>query len=352
MRALRALSLIVAILAAAALPAAAGATSIRWNKAVRLVPSSHDGGLSAVSCPTTRLCVAVDQAGYVITTTRPTGGKGSWSKAARIDRAPLTGVACPTTRLCVATDANGSVLTSTKPTGGARAWSRPGRVDSAAGPDGAAAGLEGVACPSTSLCVAVDGASPGNVVSTTSPAKGSRTWKVTKVGGTLTSIACASAAMCVAAGSQHYVSTSPAGNSSAWHATGGQTGGGILSAIACPALTLCVGVGYGNTSTGLATVSANPRGTARTWRTVSVEPTPPDPGEGLLTAVGCAGRAICVAVDGNDHAFVSTSPTTGAWSGPVTVRPKSASSTTAISCNRQLCAVVDSAGVETTGVVR
>lgn len=352
MRALRALPLIAALLAAAVLPAVAGAASIRWNKAVRLVPSSHDGGLSAVSCPATNLCVAVDYAGYVIATSRPTGGNGSWTRAARIDRNPLTGVSCPTTRLCVAVDANGGVLTSTKPTAGARAWSLPARVDTAAGPDGGPAGLLGVSCPTASLCVAVDGASPGDVVSTTSPAGGAKTWKVTKIGGTLTSISCASAGLCVAAGSQHYVSTSPAGGSSAWHATGSQAGGGIFSAIACPALRLCVAVGFGNTSTGLATTSSDPRGSARTWRTVSIEPTPPDPGEGLLTAVGCAGTGLCIAVDGNDHAFTSTSPGKGIWSGPATVRPKSASITTAISCNRHLCVVVDGAGVETTGVVR
>jgi hypothetical protein len=158
--------------------------------------------------------------------------------------------------------------------------------------------------------------------------------------------------MCLAAGTQHLVSTDPTGGSAAWHATGGQTGGGIISAVACPALSLCVGVGYGNSSIGLATTSADPRGSAATWKTVGVEPSPPNAGQGLLDAVGCAGSGLCVAVDGADNAYTTTAANKGSWSSGAPIRSKSASQSSAISCTGTFCVVVDSAGVATPGVVR
>jgi hypothetical protein len=344
-------SLAAAALAAAALlPPSALAASIRWDRAVRVEPS-RNGGLDAVSCPTTRLCVAVDASGYVITTVDPTARSRVWSRPARIDGAALTGVSCPTTRLCVAVDDAGSVLTSTNPTGGARAWSRPARIDTAPAAGGGYAGLSGISCPSITLCVAVDDAESGNVLTATRPTAGARGWRSSSVGQRLTGVSCASTRLCVAVGAQHLYATVPAGGASAWHATGPQAGGGIMSAIDCPSLSLCVAAGYGNSSTGLITTSTNPRGGTASWKTVSVQDTPPDPGEGLLDAVGC-GRGLCVAVDGADNAYTAPAPGSGTWSGPSAIRSRAASQSSAISCTGSLCLVVDSAGVSTAGVIR
>jgi hypothetical protein len=349
-RSLRILTPVLALLALAALPGVAGATSIRWSKAVRVEPS-RNGGVDAVSCPSTKLCVAVDASGFVITTTTPTASRHVWSRTARIDSTSLTGVSCPSTRLCVAVDDAGSVLTSTNPTGGSRAWSRGARVDSTTGADGGPAGLLGISCPNTHLCVAVDGSQAGNVVTSTDPTGGARAWSLTAVGGPLTSVSCRSASLCVAAGAQHIYSTDPTGGTTAWHATGPQAGGGVLSAIDCPSLGLCVGVGYGNTSTGLVTMATNPRGGASAWKTVSIQDSPPDPGEGLLDAVGC-GRRLCVALDGADNAYTASSPNSGTWSGPSPIRRNSVSQASAISCVSTLCLAVDSAGVSTAGTIR
>ncbi len=331
---------------------------LHWNKAQRLEPT-QSGGLDAVSCVTTPpstavLCVAVDQAGDAVTTTNPSGGNGSWSHPFAIDAGtPLTGVSCPATNFCVAVDQNGDVLTSTAPTHGPHAWSKPTKIDTATAPGGGSVGLTGISCPTATLCVAVDGAAKGNVLISTAPTGGVRSWVSTTIAtGPLTSVSCASGTLCVAAGDQHYFSTSPTAGASAWKATGGQVGGGVFSAIACPSASLCVGVGYGNTSTGLATATTAPHAGANRWKTVDVEAIPPVPGEGLLDTIGCASATLCVAVDGQDNAYTTTQPYGGAWSGTTPIRPSSASYTSAVSCTATLCVVVDSAGVETTGVVR
>jgi hypothetical protein len=295
--------------------------------------------------------VAADEDGNVVTTTSPL--RGGWRPAVRVDRyASLTGISCPTTTLCVAVDSIGNVTFSTRPTAGASAWARPTRIDTTAAPGGGYAGLTGVSCPTATLCVAVDGATKGAVDVTTDPAGGAKTWKTTPIAtGPLTSIACASATLCVAAGDQHYVSTSPVGGVTAWKGTGTQVGAGVFSAISCPALTLCVGVGYGNSSIGLATGTATPKGDASAWKTVDVAAVPPVPGQGLLDAIGCPTITLCVAVDTLDNAYISAAPAAGTWSAAAAIRPGSASDANAISCTATFCVVVDSAGVQTTGVV-
>jgi hypothetical protein len=64
------------------------------------------------------------------------------------------GVSCPSSGLCVAVDDNGNVVVSSNPTGGAAAWT----VTNIDGNNS----LRGVSCPSIDLCFAVDGI--GNVV--------------------------------------------------------------------------------------------------------------------------------------------------------------------------------------------
>ncbi len=296
--------------------------------------------------------MAVDASGHALFSTHPSGGSGSWSHPARVDGSnPLTGVSCPTTHFCVAVDANGNVLTSTRPTRGAKGWSRPVHIDSVRSIDGGYAGLLGISCPTVSLCVAVDAASSGDVLSTTRPAGGARAWRMARLGVLLTSVSCRATNLCVAAGAAHVVTADPTGGRRAWHVTGAPAGGGVLSAIDCPTTALCLGVGFSNAFTGLANATGTPHGGARTWRTAAVVPTPPPDGSELLDAVGCAGTKLCVALDTADNAYVSTAPLRGRWGPLRAIRPGSTSEQNAVSCTLHLCMVVDSAGVETTGAV-
>jgi PQQ-like domain len=161
--------------------------------------------VDSVSCPTPSLCVASDSGGNVATSTDPTGGSQAWTlthvdSAQPIDapylghQAAITAVACPTTRLCVAVDNGGNVLSSTNPTAGARAWKLAHLRF--------ATQLYDLACPSVSLCVATD--RQGDVVSSVDPTGGAGAWALTHIdeGNNLTSVSCPTAALCVAADSE------------------------------------------------------------------------------------------------------------------------------------------------------
>src|SRR5437763_289953 len=169
------LALLPLAAAVGVLSGSAGAASgLTWAAPVQVdhqAPFGHTNSFTGVSCPTSSFCAAVDGEGNVLTSTNPTGGESAWA-IAPIDgqlTAPrslgevLTAVSCPSTTLCVAVDNIGNVITSTNPGAGAPAWS-------AAAVDAPHA-LLGVSCaPSTTLCVAVDGS--GDVVAPNNPTGG------------------------------------------------------------------------------------------------------------------------------------------------------------------------------------
>ena len=88
--------------------------------------------ITGVSCPTTTLCIAIDSAGQVLHSTKPLSGATAWTKPARIDTATqpggayagLSAISCPTATLCVAVDnaTNGQVAYTTTPNGPASSW--------------------------------------------------------------------------------------------------------------------------------------------------------------------------------------------------------------------------------------
>ena len=222
-------------------------------------------GISAVSCASPSLCVAVDEAGNAVTSTNPTGGSSAWH-VAHVDPGDLctpssgchglSGVSCPSRSLCVAADVEGSVLTSTNPTGGARAWTTatvqgniPGIFDTV-----------GVSCPSPSFCLAVNGGGSaggtGTVITSTNPTGGVRDWRITKADGdrSLLSVSCARAtSLCVAGdnGANALTSVNPNGGARAWTITRidsqaiSQTANFTdlgLSGVSCPTPSLCIAV--------------------------------------------------------------------------------------------------------------
>ncbi len=337
---------LLALVGMLAVPSLATAGSFKWDKDLRIEAAKY-GGLTAVSCANSKFCVAADQSGRVLTTTNPTGGKHSWSGAATVDRAgPITAISCPTTTFCAAVDQVGAFVYSLKPTGGARAWSHPARIDPALAVGGGYAGLSDISCPTAKLCVAVDNGAKGNVLYSTDPEGGKAAWHSVALQGPVTSVDCPTATLCVAVGSERYVSTAP-GNPTSWKASGALTGE-VYQALDCVGVTLCVSVGFGNSSPGIASASTMATGV---WsEPVAIEPSPPAVDQGLIDTVGCT-RGTCVALDGFDNAFVSSKPTTGIWGPGAAIRPKSASDANAVSCTSGICVVVDSAGIETTGIL-
>src|SRR5207248_3859622 len=136
-----------------------------------------------------------------VASTDPTGGAGKWTVANVDGTHVLRGVSCPSTSLCVAVDDTGNVLTSTDPTDGT-SWT-PSNVD-------ASNVLFAVSCASSSLCVAVD--VPGHVVTTTNPTGGPAAWTVTTVAGAARfyGVSCPSSSLCVAVDSGGNVATGTA----------------------------------------------------------------------------------------------------------------------------------------------
>ncbi len=73
--------------------------------------------LTAVSCASSSLCVAVANGGQVVSSTHPTGGAVGLEGRATVQGAnSLTAVSCPSSRLCVAVDGDQRVASSTRPT--------------------------------------------------------------------------------------------------------------------------------------------------------------------------------------------------------------------------------------------
>lgn len=70
-----------------------------------------------VSCPSSGLCVAVDDSGNVVTSSNPTGGAAAW-RVTNVDGTnSLRAVSCPSIALCFAVDSLGNVLIGTKASG-------------------------------------------------------------------------------------------------------------------------------------------------------------------------------------------------------------------------------------------
>lgn len=313
---------------------AQAASGLSWSAPA---PISHGSAFTGVSCPTSKLCVAVDQNGDVVSSTHPAGGSGAWTTTSLVSDSGLDGVACPAAQLCVVSDGlTGKVLTSSDPAGGAGAWTATNIVN----PSGDL--LNGVACATTRLCVAVD--SQGNVLTSTNPTGGPGAWTSTNVdsGNTLDGVSCAATGLCVAVGAGFATSSNPTGGSGAWTTTTSLD----ASAVSCPTSLLCVAVdGNGN-----AYSSTDPTGGPAAWKMSDnidrLHPFQP------MTGVSCPTTRLCVAVGLSGDAVTSTNPTRGsaAWTGETI---DTASGLTGVSCpTSSMCLAVDQTGDAVVGTPR
>jgi hypothetical protein len=374
-----------------ALSTAAPTSSKRW-RATRI--DAHPGlfGLTAVACPATTLCVATDGNGGVLASRNPAAPKPRWTRSAVTGTTALFGISCASTSLCVALDRDtvfvsshpasggwrptrislnsdeqlssidctapsrcvigdewGFVGVSENPSGGASAW--PGvQVDPGAPTAGPFDGLQGISCPSTSLCVAVDAS--GNTISSTAPAGGAGAWSLNAIDGfnALEAISCPSRFMCAAVDPAGKVvtSTDPLNPGAPWRAVVADPGR-QLSAISCFGPTLCVAIDR----SGNAVASADPAAPAPTWTVTNLEAATSVNRGPLqlsgLTGVACPTPVLCVIVDSSGNAFVSSAPAAGAWSSAHidnNIASGMAGGLTAVSCaDMELCVAVDLGGV-------
>ncbi len=226
-----------------------------------------DAGLVGVACPASSLCVAIDSAGRLLVSNKPSLQRGQWRQLTATSPAVgLTGVACPTVRLCVAVNGAGDVIVSDSPRT-SRSWS-VSYVDKSPdfGLDGGPV-LTGVSCPTSSLCVAVD--YDGNAVISTDPAAAASTWALHAVDDGidyecehygvsgpactpgLVAVSCASVTRCAAidwAGG--FLATDDPTTAVPWGG-GEEPASESFDAIACPSTRVClIGALYADQARG------------------------------------------------------------------------------------------------------
>ena len=368
---------LLVVMALANHSAAAVSSPLTWAQPVRIdhsPPFSQAVSINAVSCPTSNLCAAVDQAGEIITTTDPSDGASAWTSVAVEAQGWLTAVSCSSNSFCAVGDSLGNVFTSTNPSGGAGAWTKA-KVDGSA--------IESISCSSADFCVA--GLDKGNVAISTNPAGVAGAWSIVHVDGPeergILDVSCPSSDLCVAGSAEGRIitSTDPTGGEGAWTVSQVAPAGAVIGDVSCPSERLCVasddlgeilsstspgagagawsaarvegsGNGYVSCPTavfcaltghrGVNFTSADPTGSGTAWTS-----TPIDVRNASIQDVSCASEAFCALVDSHGDAITSTDPTGGAAAWTITELEIGGSSLLGISCvSTRLCVGVDDAG--------
>ena len=298
--------------------------SAAWRRTVDIVLQP-----SALSCPSTHLCVAFGENGgkiQIATSTDPTARKPSWKLTSpNKPDAAITGLTCVTTKFCVAVDSNGNVLTATDPAGGAADWHLVNINGSSP--------LGQITCPTTSFCAAISG---GLLAYSTDPMGGAAAWKLTTSAPVASrGLDCLSASFCAAYASNGDVltTTDPAAGAGTWQSTAA-AGQGEINGLSCPSLQLCVVADNG----GEVLTATNPASNPSTWTTTPVGGVTP------ITALDCPTASLCVGGDAQGHILTSTDPA----NGPAAWRLSSVdslNSSFSVDCpDAELCVGADSAG--------
>jgi hypothetical protein len=219
--------------------------------------------------------------------------------------------------------------------------------------------LNGVSCPTPSLCVTVG--SQHTLAFSQTPTGGTSAWHVVnptagpskncaeeeppcyELGGRLQAVSCASPSLCVAVTYEGfiYVSTEPTGGSGAWVPTlinePGGHGATHLSAVSCPSPSLCVAVSGGFIDNGKILTSTDP--TSGHWQATQLDSSLD------LRGVSCGTPSLCVAVARGGRILVSTNPTGGAAAWSSVGSPGGPGDLEGVSClSTALCAVGNQTG--------
>ena len=322
----RTLFALAGVLCAAVIGASAAqaASPLAWTAPVRSDQTAGTLGITALSCQSTSLCVAVDDNGNFLSSTAP--ASGTWGAPAQIDSTlrHLTAISCPSATLCFAVDNLGNLFSSTAPTSSA-AWTLE-HIDGTTV-------LNGISCPSTTLCVAVDNA--GNILTSTTPGT-AVSWGPMHLDGTnhVTAVSCPAATLCAAVDDHGnvLVSTTPTG---AWQPATLLTSTSPLTAVSCNSTGLCVAVARD----GSVHATANAVSPTPTWSATPVD------SAHALTSVSCTDVGLCVAVDHGGNALESDNPAAGLPSWTTTAIDAAHPVLTGVSClSAGFCVAVNDFG--------
>ena len=289
-------------------------------------------GLNDVACaPMGASCTAVAFDGLLFSSTDPTGGAGAWTATSELGAA-VSAVSCPSAGLCVAVgsstldaDTRGEVYTSRDPASGT--WTGALLRD--------VGDLLDLTCPSSTLCIASPDDAP-TIAVLTDPTAGPAAWTPIHIGAYgLYAPMCWSNAQCsVTDGSgKVFTSSNPAGGASAWTVNASTP---AFKAGSCPTPTLCVALADNNLSPndGPESILTTTNPESGHWKQTPV----PD----NLAKVSCPSTSLCVAVGDNGALYTSTNPTAGAWA-KATI--DNGLAFTSIACpSITLCVAVDGGG--------
>jgi len=315
-------------LGAATEAAAAGTTRATWSPISYVEAGSQPGydSVYGVSCPSTQMCMAVDEAGNALA-----WRNGRWSAPQPVGAGgTLDSVSCPSTSFCVATSSGQATVYD------GRDWSMARTV-------GASATYR-ISCPTTTFCAAVGATGYPGQPSIVATFNGS-TWtsSATPSTGTLQDrllgVSCPQAGRCTALNHDGRILTLTSGR---WvpQRRAIEPGG---SSVACPTVSFCMAVGTFSRGG-----SRNSAPSIPAWYATEVDghwsAARPVPGleASIFLSVSCPTANQCMVVGLNGRATLWNK---GAWTAPATVFPGRDSATVDVSCpSPNWCMAVNSRG--------
>jgi hypothetical protein len=290
-----------------------------------------------VACASTSVCIAVgnyeNSAGAIVTLAEEWNGT-AWTiqktpklKGALNSFPVLSAVACSSTSACTAVGSYytnyGTVKVTLAEAWNGIAWT----IQKTPTPKGALNSyLYGVACQSTSVCIAVGTYDNGSDVGVTlAEAWNGIAWTIQKTPepkgaccSALYGVACQSANACIAVGTSTNNSLAEAWNGIAWTIQKTPTpkgAGTTLSSVACSSTSACTAVGYYGNDSGTSTLVAE-AWSGTTW-TIQNTPKPNGVYDSYLYGVACPSTSACTAVGWYYHTKGSGADDTlaEAWNG-------------------------------------
>lgn len=241
-------------------------------------PYGNPYSIDSISCATASLCMAAPSgSGKLLLSTSPTGESEPWStltlsQVTNTSGTSATGVSCVQATsgpFCLATT-NSGLLTSTSPTGGAGAWSLT-KINAAGSvqPECSVSGL-------TTICIV---GTSSNMWVSLDPTGGASSW--TKIspgfgsGATIVGVACPSTTTCVAVSSTGYIVESADPTDTGSWSSPVSTPFNDAKSMSCPTTTFCeieggyYGLDPATSMTGIETTADIEDGASATWTTDS-----------------------------------------------------------------------------------
>jgi hypothetical protein len=202
------------------------------------IDPQSDEGIVDISCLSRSFCVVDDANGAAVSFNPVTGMRVK--KEINVEEGESqTAMACPSKTQCTSVDNNGTFITFNPTTGKV---GPSAHIDNPVGLDAPSGDsndeLDGIACPTTRLCIAID--TLGNAVRFNPRVKRKGMLKAVDAGNQLHDIACPSTGRCIAVDSAgRALIGNPASNT--WTAET-VAGAASLMAISCPSSKECVAV--------------------------------------------------------------------------------------------------------------